>query len=341
MIYLFFVFSFFLLLIGAISIRKSKFQNGFFIFSGLLLFLIAGFRSENISNDYTGYIEYYNDVINYSFSRVEPSFILIAKLVDHLFNNVVFLFVIYALLGVYFKYLSISILSQYRLHSVLIYFCVFFLTLEMTQIRAGVAAGLLLLCIKPIKEKKVVPFLCFSLLAVFFHFSALIILLLYFLNGEKINKKFYFLLVPAGYFIYFFNVNLFFFIDYIPINLIQAKFESYSTYDNEINLFNIIYLSRIIVGYYILRKIELIHIRNSYAIVLIKIYFISLFLFSAFASIPGIGSRVSELLLIVEIVLIPCILYTFRNKFLGNILILFIGFAHLCFSVFYTKLLLY
>ena len=210
----------------------------------------------------------------------------------------------------------------------------------MTQIRAGVATGLVLLCIKPIRERKIFPFLFFSLLAFFFHFSALIILFFYFLNGSYINKKVYFLLIPLGYFLYFFNINLFFFLDFLQIGLIQMKFESYSSYDNDINLFNYVYLSRILLASFLLWKIDLIKEKNDYAILLIKIYFISLFVFSAFASIPGISTRISELLLIVEIILTPCLLYVFRNKVVANFFIFLIGLVHLCFSIFITKLLL-
>ncbi|MCE3076899.1 EpsG family protein [Chryseobacterium gwangjuense] len=339
MVYLFFLV-YFVLLLSVIFLRKAKFVNSFFVLSGMLLFLIAGFRSDDVTNDYTGYVDYYNAVINDSFSRVEPSFIYISKLVDNLFHNVLFLFVIYAFLGVYFKYIAIRNLSHFKLHSVFIYFCSFFLILEMTQIRAGVAAGLVLLCIKPIKERKIWLFLFFSLLAFFFHFSALIILFFYFLNSKEINKKVYFALIPLGYIMYFSKINLFFFLDFLKIDLIQMKFESYSTYDNDINLFNYVYLSRILLASFLLWKIKLIKEKNEYAILLIKIYFISLFVFSAFASIPGISTRMSELLLIVEIILTPCLLYVFRNRGVANFFIFIIGLVHLCFSIFVTKLLL-
>lgn len=339
MVYLFFLV-FFVLWVNVIFIQKTKFKDSFFVLSGVLLFLIAGFRSDDVTNDYTGYVDYYNDIIDDSFSRVEPSFIYLSKLINHTFHDVLYLFIVYAFLGIYFKYIAISSLSQYKMHSVFIYFCSFFLILEMTQIRAGVATGLLLLCIKPIKERKIFTFLFFALLAFFFHFSALIILLFYFLNSSDINRKVYFALIPLGYLIYFFNINLFFFLDFLKIDLIQMKFESYSTYDSDINLFNYLYLSRILLASFLLWKIKLIKEKNEYAILLIKIYFIALFVFSAFASIPGISTRVSELLLIVEIILTPCLLYVFRNKAVANFFIFIIGLVHLCFSIFITKLLL-
>lgn len=339
MVYLFFIV-FIILWFNTNFISKTKLANTFFVLSGVLLFLIAGLRSDDVTLDYGGYIDYYNDVITDSFSRVEPSFILISQLVNYIFDDVLYLFIIYAFLGVSLKYIAINHLSNHKFHSIFIYFSYFFLLLEMTQIRVGVAAGFLLLCIRPIHERKIFQFLIFSLLAFFFHYSALVVLLLYFLKSEDINKKVYFSLIPLGYIIYFFDINLFFLLDFLQIDLIQIKRESYSTYDNDINLFNYVYLSRIILASLLLFNIKLIKEKNDYAILLIKIYFISLFIFSAFASIPGMSSRVSELLLIVEIILIPCLIYVFKNKVVANFVIFIIAFVHLYFSIFITKLLL-
>ena len=84
MLFYFFIF----LLISLFSLYKNEqTKNIFFICSGLLLFFIAAFRSSGIDNDYNGYIEYYNDVLHHSFSRVEPSFILITHIVDRIFSN--------------------------------------------------------------------------------------------------------------------------------------------------------------------------------------------------------------------------------------------------------------
>jgi hypothetical protein len=322
-------------------VKTEKIKSALYWGSGIFLFLFAAFRKAGIDKDYLGYLEYYNDILHHSFSRVEPFFIIITHLVDKLFHNHLFLFIIYALLGVFLKIYAINKLTTFRLLSVLIYFSSFFLLFEMTQIRVGVAAGLLLLCIEPIKEKKLGEFLILAVLATLFHYSALIILPLYFLKGDKLNIVVYALLIPVSYLIFYSKLDLFFFIDYVPISLVQIKMSSYfhhAAVNSTINVFNLVHLSRCIIAFLFLWKWKLISETNSYSTILIKIYILSLFAFVAFGLVPGFSSRISELLMIVEIILIPFLAVLIKPKYLEVPLVIGIGLTFLTFSLFYTKL---
>lgn len=332
---IFFLLAFFTLF------KSEKNESWIFVITGILLFLLAAFRNSELDRDYLGYIEYYNAVINNSFSRIEPSFILISKMIDKLFDNNLLLFIIYAFLGVSLKFYAISKLTNLRLLSSLIYFSSFFLLFEMTQIRVGVATGLLLLSIVPIKERKLGLFLIIASLAFFFHYSAIVIFPLYFLKGDIINLKFYVILIPIAYLIYYLEVNLFFMTKIITIPLIQIKMDSYyykASINNNINILNFVQLSRIVLAYLFLWKWQLITETNAFGIILIKIYVIALFIFVAFANVPTISSRVSEFLLIVEIILIPFLYIILKPKYLSHSVVIGIGLAFLSFSMFYTKL---
>ena len=61
----------------------------------------------------------------------------------------------------------------------------------MVQIRASVAAGLLMLSFVPLYERKPVRFVITVVCAALFHVSALMILPFYFLNTKSINVKWY------------------------------------------------------------------------------------------------------------------------------------------------------
>jgi len=340
--YLYFII--FLLLVYFCLIKKNKIELPLFICAGTLLFFLAAFRAKGIDKDYIGYIEYYNDILYKSFVNVEPSFILITILVEKIFHNYIFIFIFYALLGISLKFLAIYKLTRFRLLSVLVYYSLYFLLFEMTQIRVGVAAGFMLLCIIPIKERKLGLFLFYSTLAFLFHYSAIIIFPLYFLSSRKINIYIYSLLIPIAYLIYFSNLNLFFFSDYISIPLIQTKLGNYNNYasiDSSINLFNYVHIFRCLLVYLFLWKWKVITTNNTYAVIVIKIYIIALFIFVAMAKIPGISSRLSEFLLIVEIIMIPYLLIAFKSKSLAISLVTAISFAFFCFSIFYTKLLIF
>lgn len=338
---LLFYLIFLLLVIFSLIIKKEEQIRFLFISAGILLLMVAAFRKPGLDRDYLGYLEYYKNVLHHSFTRVEPSFILITHTVDKLFKNNIYLFIIYALLGVSVKFIAIDRLTSLRLLSVLIYFSGFFLLFEMTQIRAGVSAGLLLLCIEPIKERQIGKFLILATLASLFHYSALSIFPLYFLKGDNMNLKLYVFLIPISYIIYYSKVNLFFFTNYIPIPLVQIKMSSYfhhASVDSTINVFNMVHLSRCVLAYLFLWKWRIMSETNVYSVILIKIYIIALFIFVAFGSVPGFSSRISELMMIVEIILIPYLTIIMKPKYLSVSLIIGIAFVFLSFSIFYTKL---
>ncbi|MFC2099079.1 EpsG family protein, partial [Bacteroidota bacterium] len=215
------------LLIALFSLYKNEqTKNIFFICCGLLLFFIAAFRGD-IDNDYQGYVNLYNQAATLTIIRIEPTFLIISFIVKHLFNNVVYLFIIYSLLGVCIKFYAIKKYTDYYLLSALIYFSNFYIFHEMTQIRVGVASALILLSIVPILDRKFWTFLILIIIAFLFHYSAIIALPLYFLNGRKINVLIFSLVIPVSYLFYFLSINVTFLIDLIPIPEINAKFLMY------------------------------------------------------------------------------------------------------------------
>jgi hypothetical protein len=343
LLYFFFLFFFVIVLFAVSKDRQS--ESLFYILIGLILFLIAGFRTPGIDKDYWGYVDYYNDILYKSFVNVEPSFILITNFVHKTFHDYKVVFIIYAFCGVSIKLFAINRLTQFTLLSLLVYFGLYFVLQEMTQIRAGVASGLLLLSIKPIKEKKIWTFLGIFLIACTVHFSCIIMLPLYFLSSDKINVYVYALLLPFAYVVYFSGFSLLSLVqNLIPIPLVQVKMSSYNNYaaeDNTINLFNVVHLMKCALSYVFLINYKLIAKKNEYGILLIKIYIIALFIFVALAQVPAMSSRMGELLMVVEIVLIPFLMYIFRPKVFSLSVIVGIALFMLSFSLLYTKLLLF
>ena len=89
---------------------------------GILLILISGFRGTGIDRDYLNYINLYNIHKDSWTPLIEPSFLLISKLIkSFLNNNVTALFVIFAILGVSTKMFAIKQLSHFVALPLLIY----------------------------------------------------------------------------------------------------------------------------------------------------------------------------------------------------------------------------
>jgi hypothetical protein len=298
-------------------------------------------RAEAVDHDYRGYLSYYESVLYQDFVNVEPTFVALAQVVKATSDNTLILFLIYAGLGIGLKLTGIVQLSRYPLSSSLIYFSGFFLLWEMTQIRAAVAGGLLLLSIRYIRERRATPYFCLTALGASFHYGALAYIPLYFLKPDRLTPWIYYLLIPVASVFYLKGFSLIDLAEFAPIQLIELKIKTYETYvDVEDNIFNAVYLARCALAFLLFGNRDRLQRHNEYFLLLIKIYFVALFLHVALASIPGISSRLSELLLVVEVILIPLLVHLVRERVVGHAVVVMIALTFLTFSLHYTKLLM-
>lgn len=310
-----------------------------FLFFGILLIVTAAFRGDG-DFDYSGYVGMFNRQDTFT---IEPSFVLISYVIHQfLGGNPIYLFVFYAFFGVSLKLVAIKQLTELWFLSLVLYLSNFFILHEMTQIRAGIASAILLLCIKPIYERDWKRFLLFTTLACFFHYSAVIIIPLWFLDLQP-KKRWLLLSVPISYVICFIGVN---FIMVVPIPGIEEKIIMYqklreleSTDAVATNIFSFVFLAKVAIFYFLLFKYDLIHSYNKYFPILMKIYSFSLASYLIFTSIPAFSSRLNELYGIVDIILIPLLFYIFKPVYFSKAIVVFIGLCLLLIALFYSKLI--
>ena len=331
-----FLITFFIISIYSFINFDYKSKNVLYIIFGIILILIAGFRTG--VRDYINYVIFYNMLsdpfIGYF---VEPSFRIIATIVKSTIDNVVLLFVIYAIIGVFLKLKAIKELSLLWGFSLLIYLGNLFIRHEMTQIRAGVATGFFLLCIKPLYEKDIKRFLLFTALATFFHTSSLIILPLWIFNEKKINKLFYSLSIPVAYFLNIFTLGYISkILSLIPLEPIRKI--AFYLKGSEGNIFNIFFLVKCGIFYYLLWNCNLLSKNNKYSILLIKIFWLSLVSFAIFIRNDTISRRITDFYGVVEIILFPMIIYTMRYQIIAKLIVVLVALAFLWLSIFYLKL---
>lgn len=326
-------------LIAFLPIGNKKFVEIILYCFGFILVLIAGFRGEGVDKDYINYLDYFKDS---DFHSVEPSFVIISRIIKLFTTNPTLLFVCFAAFGVSLKIKAIKQLSDVWLLCLVIYTSYFFILHEMTQIRAGVASAMLLLCIKPIYDRDWKRFLLFVFIAVLFHYSALIILPFWFLS-RKPRKAWLLLSIPIAYGIYFAHVNL---IALLPIPGIKEKIEVYQELQdlgndqwNKINVFNLLFLAKIAIFYFVLWKYDLISTYNKYTAILLKISCVSLASFLIFATMPIMAFRINELCGIVDIILIPSLFYAFKPRWFAKAVVIVIGLSLMSIILFYNKLI--
>lgn len=332
---------YFLSLFFVIFTTKIKNVNKItFLVLFLLMIYIACIRDENSVNDYEVYIGVWR-YSTYERTTIEASFLFIRDILrDHLQLHYQSIFIVYAILGVSTKVWGIKRLADHFYLALLVYISHFYILHELTQMRAGVAAGFILIALKPLYNKNLKYYLIFIGLATMFHYSAALMLPLWFLNRNKSNKYYYYFLIPAGYIIYFLGIG---FIQNIPIPYFQTKLEAYKNLAEEgsdkINVFNALFLIRILIYYVLVFNREKIAKEYKMFYFLLNIYAISLFVLPALAAIPAIAFRIHELMGVVEIILFSLLIYAFKPRVFGYVAVIIITLVFFLINIFYNKLI--
>lgn len=340
---MYFYYLIFALLFFFSFIKENKTRFFFYIFSVVLLIIIAGLRGNYVDRDYMTYISYLEDIDVISLVQVEPTFFLIVH-ISLLVGSPVILFLIYAIIGVSIKAKAIVNLTEFWFLSLIIYFSYYFLLHEMTQMRVGVSAGILLLTVPDIYNRKLGPFLLKIFLGFLFHYSMLAFLPFYFLEGKKINKVLYFGGIVLVYGLFFLGLNVFEILSLFPLGFIQEKLDNYQYLMSlgehlEINVFNVLIFIRFLYMIILIYQTELLQKINVYSVVLIKIYSWSLFCLVFLASMPVLAFRVNQLLCIVEIILWPFILYMFKEKGVALLVFFLVTLGMMSIELFYNGLI--
>lgn len=337
---------FFLVFVAALLEERMESQRLYaLVFIGVVLVLCAGLKEVGFDNDSENY--------DYAFSHpddpyllitMEYSFLLISQLVGALTSDVHVMFFLYAGVGITLKLLAIRRLSELWFLPILVYLGNYFLIHDLTQIRACVVSGLLLLAIKPWAEGRKGQAALLLLVGSLFHYSTLVLFPALFLGNGEMSKReriAWAMVVPLGYLIYFSHINP---LTTISIPYIGEKLEIYQDLNekgimgDQINVFNAVFLTTWAAYLYILLFYDSIKEHNKYLPLMIKLTGISIFSFIALSFLPVLAFRVSELFGIVEIVLISTIAYTIKPTMLGRAIVALYGLAVFCINVFYNEI---
>lgn len=337
-------FLFLAALIAVFEDRLGDFKNYLYILFGIVLFFLTAFRPIGIDNDSENYVAYFRDYSNPLYETiVEFSFLWICKTFNQLFGDARSIFVFYALVGIGIKWIAFRKLSNTVFLVIVIYIGNYFIIHEFTQIRAAVASGLLLLAIKPLGDKKTWTALMLMCIAIVFHYSSVAMLPLLLLSNKtlsKTEKYFWALVIPVGYVMYFVNVS----ISSLPIPYFQDKLDTYEDLKDqgmfdEVNVFNLVFLVRIVIFYYLLYMYDTIKHYNKYATIMLKMLSLSLFCFPALSALPVLSFRVSEIYGIIEVILFTTIFYTIKPYWFGKVIVCIVGTTMFLINVFYTELI--
>ncbi|MDH1815221.1 EpsG family protein [Comamonas aquatica] len=220
------------------------------------------------------------------------------------------------------------------------YICSSYLLMEMNAVRIGVALAVVLLGFDHLIRGRNRA-LVYVFFAAFFHVSAALLVILIWINKISFRRKN----------IYFYILLCAVFIGYLPVNYLInyffGGFEKIATYYqgsvdgvlfSEINRFNVLTLGKImfflgILYVYQPAKENLVSRLGFHGL------WISLCFYFAFASLPVLAGRISELFGFFSVFAIGGFLIRFRPIIIPYIIILCFSFAQFYAIVFYSRLL--
>ena len=343
MIYAFILF--FILIVSLIFLEEYLGDYNKYAYWGLciILILFTAFRTIGFDPDSNAYDEIFRSKGTDSEYLVEYSILFISDILKTFTDDVHYLFLIYAILGITIKFYAIRQLSPWYFLPLIIYFSNYFILHDFIQIRAGVASAMLLLAIKPLSEGNKKKAIVYFLIANVFHYSSLVFYpILFFSNNlSRFWKYALITIMPVGAILFMLRLD---FLSALPIPYIQEKLEMYKTltetgFFEEFNLKNVPLWIQYVIILYSLYFYDTILEKCPALPLLLKTTAYSMFFFFAFSSVSVVAGRFQELLGIVELALFPCVCYTIRPQFYGKIAVCFIAVVKIFFILFVWKLL--
>lgn len=329
------------------SDRREKEPYVMWMYAGavLLLFLMAGFRPIGIDNDSNTYLSYYEGTsVDEIVDLVEPSFTLIAGFA-RLVGDARVIFVIYALLAIPLMAAGLVRLSCFWFLSLLIWSSHYFLIQDMTQIRVAVSTAAFIFSLKYLIAGQRWRYLGWMLVACFFHFSAILLVPFALLTARRLTTFYRLVLCALPLLFYGLYVSGVDILVQLPIPLLQEKLELYEMVrdqgiaGDEINVFNAYALIRLFTYYMLLWKYDIVVKAFEGATVLLKIMCFSICFYAGLAFLPALAIRGSEVCGVVDIVLIPCLVYTVKPAWAGRALVALFGLVLFFYNIYVSEYL--
>lgn len=312
----------------------------------LLLIMCAALRPTGIDRDSSGYVDIIRQCVSTNFedmdfAQFEPSFYIVIFVSKWLFHDTIRgVFIVYALLGVFLKAIAIRKILGNSFFALFTYVCLFYILHELTQMRAGVAIGFFLLSINDLASRKPLPYFIKTAFAIFFHYSALIMIPLYFVN----KRSYFFYLLPLlGIILSIFLPSahgvqsLFAIINYLP-DMLSTKLNYYLFHSNfdKSPIWKLLVKSKVYIFYLfffyfliLIEKKNIIKAFSSVETVITNIFSSGLFIYFMFIRYRALALRFSEFLIAVTILMIPLIAskfidYRYRVTFIITISFIFL-----------------
>ena len=328
-------------------IPNNKYSILLFTGLGFILTLFASLRG-NIGGDYEAYLNLYNTAKEASSQSdlfsVEFTYYYICKIANFLSLGFMGVLFIYDMLAISILFYAVSKLSKQFFFVILFYYSFYFFLHPMIQLRASIAAGLVLVGVLCMIKKKRILFYLSVLIGSCFHISLLIFLPFYYLCRKiKLRPKFYFFffliaviisklisisgtllsLLPEAY-------------SFITLKLLSHQNTLEAGIGNRTaNIYYIMACLKILFNLFLQSKVKLLEQKEKHITYTLVIHYFAYIIYILLSDMHIVAARIAELLGIVEILLIPMLIYIFRPSYFGKILVCSISFIQLIITLFF------
>ncbi|HHG0471949.1 MULTISPECIES: EpsG family protein [Gammaproteobacteria] len=294
----------------------------------LLLLLIASFNTT--SNDYNAYVQMFQQAAILPFHLYQEIhgefiFLTISGFIYKTFNSPTNVFLFFSIISIFITFKIIFKDSKLAFLSVLIYLSHAFLNKEMIQIRAGIASAIILFAISMQAKGENKKALFLIIISSLFHTSALVALLPYTIclvfKNEKQVRMAYILLFLS--FVFYLSGGFELLISILQtLGLLSEKVTTYlgwKEYNYDLGILNpntIKQLFLLVISIYFFNKSKFYTTYFCY-------FYIGICWLIGFSSMAIIAARVSSILNVSELILIPTIIInTKKNRIFLGILFL-------------------
>lgn len=316
---LYFIIFIFLLYMALIDfvVKKDKIYDYLYICFALFIFFVAAFRG--MGNDYDGYRAIFNSLHNRSLYEVfdssevyvEPLYAILNIVVGNIFPYQAML-VIMAFINVCVLFPFFRKYSPFPYFSLLLYAGLFMYTGMMGLIRQSLAIAICMWAIVAYRKR-------FSwgviALAVGFHSSAAIVIIVRFVKTEFYKFKIYFLALLIAIVSNISFYGIFKLITAFLPAMVAWKLDIYMGTEEGIRFgFNTavaIRLFTFILAYYYRKQIS--EYFPKYGPLFVNVYFLSLLVYVGFGFLPQMASRGGIYFHFMELLIIPMVLYVANN----------------------------
>lgn len=189
-------------ILGSAPMQKQL-KRTYLVLCLFFIWILIAFRSYLIGNDTISYVNLFPILASYPLSmygnnlfsilftknRFEYGYVLFNKVIYYFSKNPRWLLIISAALIIMLLGYTINKYSKNPTLSLVIFVTMGFMAGTMSQIRQYIAWAICVYSIKFIIDNKPAKFICFTIIAMLFHISAIIFLPLYWLSKIKLTPK--------------------------------------------------------------------------------------------------------------------------------------------------------